>query len=423
MLDAATKIILILKDAGHVAYLAGGCVRDRLLGIAPKDYDVATSATPPQLSAIFHNTQLVGEAFGVVLVRLMGCHIEVATFRTEWGYSDGRRPDGVAFTDVEHDAQRRDFTINGLFEDPIENKIIDYVGGQQDLQAGIIRAIGDPDKRFNEDYLRLLRAIRFAARMGFEIETKTARAIRNHARYLGQISRERIGIEVDLMFANTVEPVQRQLAAKLIQDLHLDGPTLNEDHRDVTLPTLGALPDHQDVDAAVCLAAWMLDRHARNGLELLPFLAQGFERTMTQWRNALSMSNEQRDALANTLRVTAKLMQWHELGIAGKKRLLAMSRFAQGRILFEAMKEIQIVRPIADDLRVQVPILLAQGVNPQPWVGGSDLIELGLKPSPAFGDWLDQAYDAQLDGTVCDRQQALAWIKLKVLGHSPDKGG
>jgi poly(A) polymerase len=423
MLDAAIKIISILKDAGYDAYLAGGCVRDRLLGKEPKDFDVATSAKPRELADIFHNTQLVGEAFGVVLVRLMGCHIEVATFRTEWGYTDGRRPDGVSFTDAEHDAQRRDFTINGLFEDPLENKIIDYVGGQEDLKDGIIRAIGDPDRRFNEDYLRLLRAIRFAARMDFEIETRTARAIRNHARYLGQISRERIGIEVDLMFAGSVPAKQRKLAAKLIQDLHLDGPTLNEDHRDVKLPTLGALPDHDDVDAATCLAAWMLDRHARHGVDLPAFMSQGFERTMTQWRNAMSMSNEQRDAIVNTLRVTAKLMQWDDLTIAGKKRLLAQSRFAQGRILFEAMIEVQIVRAIADELKVDVPRMMAEGVNPEPWVGGSDLIELGLKPGPEFGEWLDQAYDAQLDGTVCDRQQALAWIKSKVLGNSSGDGG
>lgn len=421
MLDAAIKIISILKEAGHTAYLAGGCVRDRMLGNEPKDFDVATSATPQQLSAIFHNTQLVGEAFGVVLVRLMDCHIEVATFRTEWGYTDGRRPDGVHFTDAQHDATRRDFTINGLFEDPIEHQVIDYVGGQGDLKSKIIRAIGDPDQRFNEDYLRLLRAVRFAARLNFQIETKTARAIRNHARYLGQISRERIGIEIDLMFNSSVTSAMRLRAANLMQQLHLDGAVLNEDHQEVTLPTLEHLP--AEADTATTLAAWMLDRHAHNGVELLPFLTQRFDRTITQWRNALSMSNEQRDALVNTLRITARIMDWPDMEVAGKKRLLAMSRWTQGHLLFEAMKEVQVVLAIAADLKREIPGLLDEGIAPEPWITGSDLIDLGCKPSPAFGEWLNQAYDAQLDGTVCDRQQALAWLKNKVIGNRPARGG
>ena len=423
MLNAAVKIISILKEAGYEAYLAGGCVRDRLLGKEPKDFDVATSATPPQLGEIFRNTQLVGEAFGVVLVRLMNCHIEVATFRTEWGYTDGRRPDGVSFTDAEHDAQRRDFTINGIFEDPIENKIIDYVGGQDDLKAGIIRAIGDPDQRFNEDYLRLLRAVRFAARLGFEIETKTARAIRNHARYLGQISRERIGLEVEMLFDSTAKPAQRLLAAELMQALHLDGPVLNEDHKEAKLLTLKALPADEQVDCATCLGAWILDRHARHGQELLPFLARRFDRTVNQWRNSLALSNEQRDALVHTLKVTAKIMDWGDLGIAGKKRLLACSRWTQGHLLFEAMKEVQIVPAIADELKNEVQALLDQGVNPEPWVTGGDLIDLGLKPGPQFGDWLDEAYDAQLDGSVCDRQEALDWLQSKVLRNNRDVDG
>lgn len=421
MLDAAIKIIAILKEAGHTAYLAGGCVRDRLLGKSPKDFDVATSATPTELAAIFRNTQLVGEAFGVVLVRLMNCQFEVATFRTEWGYTDGRRPDGVSFTDAQHDAQRRDFTINGLFEDPIEGRIIDYVNGQEDLKQGIIRAIGDPDQRFSEDYLRLLRAPRFAARLGFTIETKTARAIRNHARYLGQISRERIGIEIDQMFGPNSLPAQRLLAAQLIQELHLDGAVLNEDHQDCPLPTLEQLS--ADADTATCLGAWMLDRHARNGVELLPFMARRFERMINQWRNALSLSNEQRDALAYTLKVTTRILDWPDLGIAAKKRLLSSPRWAQGHLLFEAMKEVQDVPAITCELDAQVPVLLDQGVNPDPWITGSDLIDLGLKPGPRFGDWLDQAYDAQLDGTVCDRHQALNWLKNKVAGNLPDTSG
>ena len=225
------------------------------------------------------------------------------------------------------------------------------------------------------------------------------------------------------MFGPTVKPSQKSLAAELIQELHLDGPVLNEDHLITPIPTLAGLPDDPDVDTPTCLAAWMLDRHARHGVELLVFLGRPFDRTVTQWRNAWALSNEQRDALVHTLKVTARIMQWDELDVAGKKRLLASARWTQGHLLFEAMKEVQLVPVIADELKKQVPALLDEGVNPEPWVTGGDLIKFGLKPGPQFGDWLDQAYDAQLDGTVCDRQQALDWLKTKVLSNPSDDDG
>ena len=204
---AALSIIQTLRDAGHVALLAGGCVRDRLLGEDPKDYDVATDAPPERVRTLFKRTRAVGEAFGVVLVDLkrdgQRRTIEVATFRTEGVYSDGRRPDAVEYSDAKHDAQRRDFTVNGLFEDPAcehvdadAEGIIDYVGGRADLKARVIRAVGDPEKRFGEDYLRLLRAPRFAARLGFAIEEATFRAMQQHAPQINRIARERIGDEI-----------------------------------------------------------------------------------------------------------------------------------------------------------------------------------------------------------------------------------
>src|SRR3954449_7011506 len=175
--EDAIAIVRRLREAGHVAYFAGGCVRDELLGIEPTDYDVATDAPPTRVRELFSNTQAVGAAFGVILVRHRKSVIEVATFRTDLAYRDGRRPEGVQFTTAEEDAKRRDFTINGLFLDPIENRVIDHVGGQEDLKKEIIRAIGDPNHRFEEDHLRLLRAIRFAARFQFEIEQETSAAL------------------------------------------------------------------------------------------------------------------------------------------------------------------------------------------------------------------------------------------------------
>src|SRR5687767_11901220 len=180
--DAAVHVLQKLVDSGHVAYFAGGCVRDRLMGLEPTDYDIATSARPEQVAVIFPHVQTVGESFGVMLVRIQKRHvIQVATFRTEGSYSDGRRPDSVEFSDAQHDAVRRDFAINGLFENPLTGEIIDYVGGRADIDAKLIRAIGDPFARIREDRLRMLRAIRFAARFRFDIESETADAIRASA--------------------------------------------------------------------------------------------------------------------------------------------------------------------------------------------------------------------------------------------------
>ena len=180
--EDALAVLSRLREAGHVAYFAGGSVRDLLMGREPKDYDVATDAPPKRVRQIFPNTQAVGAAFGVILVRQGRSVVEVATFRAEGKYDDGRRPSEVRFTTAEEDAGRRDFTINGLFFDPLDgDRVIDYVGGQEDLKNRVLRAIGNPDVRFGEDYLRLLRAVRFAARFGLAIEERTAAAIRRRA--------------------------------------------------------------------------------------------------------------------------------------------------------------------------------------------------------------------------------------------------
>ncbi|MFZ4767587.1 MAG: CCA tRNA nucleotidyltransferase, partial [Roseimicrobium sp.] len=177
MRPTATAIVRHLVAAGHQAVFAGGCVRDMLRGVPPKDYDIATSATPEQVLEIFPHSHAVGAAFGVVVVHQEGCQFEVATFRRDGGYSDGRRPDSVEFTDAMEDAKRRDFTVNGLFFDPIKNEVLDYIGGQQDLSNKILRAIGDAHARFNEDHLRLLRAIRFSTVLEFPMESATWAAV------------------------------------------------------------------------------------------------------------------------------------------------------------------------------------------------------------------------------------------------------
>ncbi len=194
--EIALETARILREAGHVVYFAGGCVRDQLMGREPNDYDLATSATPAEVQDLFPKSDAVGAHFGVILVKGHSDAVEVATFRTDGCYNDGRRPESVTFSTPEHDAQRRDFTINGLFQDPLTEKIIDYVQGQKDLTAQTIRAIGNPAERFQEDALRLLRAIRFAVVTGFEIEEQTWTALKECSPLLAQISPERVPIMI-----------------------------------------------------------------------------------------------------------------------------------------------------------------------------------------------------------------------------------
>src|ERR1700757_839055 len=196
----AREICARLSQRGHIAYFAGGCVRDLVRGLVPKDFDVATDAPPEVVQKTFPHTYAVGAKFGVVVVVENGMNFEVATFRSDDAYVDGRRPVAVRFSSPEEDARRRDFTINGMFFDPAKNEVIDFVGGRDDLKAKLVRAIGDPAQRFAEDRLRMLRAIRFATVLEFEIENKTWNALQQNSASITGISAERIRDELVRIF-------------------------------------------------------------------------------------------------------------------------------------------------------------------------------------------------------------------------------
>lgn len=408
---AATKVVSVLREAGHTAYFAGGCVRDMLRGAEPKDYDVATDAPPDAVGQLFKNTRAVGEAFGVVLVRLRRCEIEVATFRTEWGYTDGRRPDHVEFADAEHDARRRDFTINGIFYDPLDGTVIDHVGGRADIEAKRIRAIGDPDERFGEDYLRMVRAVRFAARLGYTIDGPTEAAILRHAPKLSRIARERIGMEVEAMLAAP----GRGGAVKLLGRLELDGPVLNEDagtQANAVVDLLGPGASY-----ATALAAWAIDRHLPGGATPADRLDR-LKRVQIarRWREALVLSNDDHAAMCNLLAALATAQRWPKLTVAQKKRLLGRGDVQQLCDLFRAFSACHGAE--AHDAMIDQTADLAGdgvGIAPPPLITGDDLVEAGHKPGPGFKRALDAAYDAQLEGRAADRDEALA-IAARALG-------
>lgn len=406
--EVATRIVRVLREAGHIAYFAGGCVRDALLNLHPTDYDVATDATPNTVRGLFRSTDAVGASFGVVLVhertKAGRVTVEVATFRSDGPYSDARRPDAVKFSDPPSDAARRDFTINALFLDPLapagpggEPAIIDFVNGLADLRAGVIRAVGDPEQRLAEDHLRALRAVRFAARLGFVIEPGTAAAITRHASELRGVSRERIGEELRRM----LEHPSRAEACGLLQRLGLDGPVLGEPGRtQVALTLLGGLGGTSD--PMLALAAWVLDRENAAAMGLGD---QGLADAVRRLRAALCLSNDESAALAGLLSTHQRMLRaWTSAAVAQRKRQASSPWFGG------AMRLVAITHPeLADSVRNDVNRLAGDGVGlaPEPVVTGDDLIAAGFRPGPVFRRILEGVYDAQLEGRVRDRGSGL----------------
>lgn len=402
----ARRIVERLQGAGHVAYFAGGCVRDRLMGRAPKDFDVATSARPEEVLKLFPRGQQVGAAFGVILLveKAPGggkrIQVEVATFRTDGKYSDGRHPDSVEFTTAEYDARRRDFTCNGLFWDPLANggagELHDFVGGQADIAAKILRAIGNPEERFREDHLRMLRAVRFAARLEFAMEAATAEAIRRLAANIRTVSRERVHDELALILGHST----RWDAARLLEWTELlkeiwPAELWEEAEEAREFAGLRRLPTEAD---------WVMALAAMHG-----DLAGG--RRMTgaavadALREALLLSNSERDDLAWLLEKLENLRNWESWGKAQMKRLLADERWPR----LEAMFEYRTLDPIVRrGFEARVRAMQAEGVAPAPLVTGDTLIGLGATPSPEFKGWLEALYDRQLEGELRTTEEAVA---------------
>ena len=409
--DDALAILKRLREAGRVAYFAGGCVRDLLLGKAPKDYDVATDAPPGKVRELFRNTQAVGAAFGVILVRLGGSQIEVATFRADACYDDGRHPTSVRFTTAEEDAKRRDFTINGLFLDPAEDKVIDYVGGRADLEAKVVRAIGEPAARFDEDSLRLLRAVRFAARLGFEIEAGTFDAIRRHAPQLKRISPERIAEELRIMLT----PPTRGRAWELLWGLGLL-PVIFR----FLVPKPGEaaggpmvfplIAEGQEIDFGLALAGAVVCYRLRTEEIDDPrvlFSAARVNAAVKAMRQALKISNEESEAMRGTLAGIEPLLADAEPGVARLKRFLAQPTQWGSRRLMAALAEVGICDTRIREVEGRLVELEKTEFAPAPLIDGDVLTELGLTPGPIFKRILDTVYDAQLEGRVAAREQAV----------------
>jgi poly(A) polymerase len=434
--ERAAAVVRVLRAHGFQAYFVGGCVRDLLLGRLPADYDVATDARPEQVVRLFPNSLLVGAQFGVVLVKEDGQEIAIATFRQDNRYVDGRHPESVSYTsDARQDVLRRDFTINGLLLDPLkplplEEDVLDYVGGRQDLAAGVIRTIGDPAQRFAEDRLRLLRAIRFAARFGFRIEAGTWEAIRGlHAGIL-EVSRERIREEIIKILteggAATGLPLMDE--SGLLMDLlpevaamkgvaqppefHPEGDVWTH-----TLLMLAGLPPHPSPTLALGVLLHDIgkpptfrladrirfDNHAPIGAVMAEKVCE-----------RLRMSRRETGQIVALVENHLRFKDVVGMRPARLKRFLGMEGFAEHLELHRL--DCVASHGNLDNyefLKRKLAEMPEEELRPAPLVTGDDLITLGYEPGPAFKEMLQAVMDAQMEGELRTKEEALAFIRSR----------
>ncbi len=428
--DFATTIVQTLRQHGFHAYLAGGCVRDLLLGREPKDYDVATSATPDQVMSIFPETYAVGAQFGVVLVPSPEGDVEVATFRSDIGYSDGRHPDEVRFSaDPREDVYRRDFTMNGMLLDPVSNEVLDFVGGKKDLEAKIIRTIGNPRQRFAEDKLRMLRAVRFAARFGYIIEPATFTAIEEMADEIRVVSRERVRDELTRML--TEGQARRAfllldesgLLAEVLPEISamkgVEQPPQFHPEGDVFVHTL-LLLDNLPAPCLPALAwgALLHDVGKPATFRVAPERIRFDGHVEVGVKMAQDICRRLRFSTDDTEQVLALIENHMRFGHATRmkestlKRFLRMPHFDEHMALHRAdclasHNDLSIYRFAHEKLAAIPP----EKMRPLPLVTGDDLIAAGYAPGPRFKEILNAVEDAQLEGRLPSTAAALAFVK------------
>jgi poly(A) polymerase len=428
--DLATAIVQTLRRRGFQAYLVGGCVRDLLLGREPKDYDVATSATPDQVMSIFPETYAVGAQFGVVLVPAPKGDVEVATFRSDIGYSDGRHPDEVRFSaDPREDVARRDFTINGMLLDPVNNEVLDFVGGRRDLEAKIIRTIGDPKQRFAEDKLRMLRAVRFAARFGYTIDLATFGAIEELADEIQVVSRERVRDELTRMLTEG----HARRAFLLLDESGLLPEVLPEisamkgvaqpphfhPEGDVFVHTL-LLLENLPVPCSTALAwgALLHDVGKPPTFRVAPDRIRFDGHVEVGVKMAQEICRRLRFSTDDTEQVLALIDNHMRFGHATRmkestlKRFLRMPHFDEHLALHRAdclasHGDLSIYEFAQEKLAAIPP----EKMRPSLLVTGDDLIGAGYAPGPRFKEILNAVEDAQLEGRLSSSAAALAFVK------------
>jgi len=425
--DKAIGIVKRLRDEGYESYLAGGCVRDMLLGKTPQDYDISTNAKPDEIAKIFPKTIPVGAQFGVLLVMIESEAFEVASFRHDGPYLDGRRPTHVRYGSLQEDILRRDFTINGMVYDPITGQIIDLVGGREDLERKLVRAIGNPRSRFEEDRLRMVRAVRFAASLDFTIESETFDAIRELAPTVKQISWERIGEEITRILTEggakrgfelldwtgllkiLLPEIEAMKGVEQSPDYHPEGDVfthtmLTLSHLDSPTETLAYGCLLHDVAKPVCIRRdehrLTFYGHTEKGAEMAEELLKRLKRSRATWeRVAYLVRNHLRHVQAPQMRLST-LKRF--LGEDGIDELLELTRIDA----LSANGDLQHYRFCKQKLTE----LEEEEIHPEPLLRGRDLIAMGFSPGPTFHIILKQVEEAQLGGELSSREEAMEWV-------------
>jgi poly(A) polymerase len=426
----AISVIRTLRDAGYPAYLVGGCVRDVILGREPADYDVTTRATPEEVIRLFPETYAVGAQFGVVLVPSpdQTGTVEVATFRSDEGYSDGRRPDSVRYSqDVREDVERRDFTINGLLLDPLTGEVLDYVGGRKDIEARILRTIGDPERRFAEDKLRLLRAVRFAARLGYGVEPATFSAVCKLAPQIHQVSRERVADELNKMLT---EGRARQafalldatgLLSEVLPEISamkgVAQPPQYHPEGDVwqhTLLLLENLP--HPCSRTQAWGALLHDVGKPPTFRVAPDRIRFDGHVEVGVRMAEEICRRLRFSNADTEQILALIQQHMRFGDLQRMKESTLKKFLRLPKIEEHIEQHRLDclashrdLSLYDFAREKLAAIPPEKMRPAPLVTGADLIAQGYVPGPRFKEILAALEDAQLEGRLQTREQAVAW--------------
>ena len=436
----AGEIIERLHRAGHEAYLAGGCVRDMLLDRTPNDYDVATAALPDQILEYFPNSVAVGAKFGVILVLGDEAKVEVATFRCDHDYADGRRPESVSFTrSAKQDVERRDFTINGMLFDPAEGRYLDFVGGQADLKAASVRAIGNPAERFAEDRLRMLRAIRFAARLGFAIEEETLRALQDQAAKIEEISAERVRDELNRILTEggahrgfelldetgLLEVLLPEVAAMK----GVPQPPQFHPEGDVWVHTLLMLSQMENPSIPL---AWGVLLHDVGKPPTLRFVERiRFDghvevgvRIAEQILERLRFSHDDRDQVMALVANHMRFMNVMDMRASTLKKFMRIESFHEHLELHRldcrgshgSLDNHEFVRRKLNETPVEE-------LSPPRLLTGSDLIAAGYTPGLTFKEILDRAEDAQLEGAFESKEDALAFVKKRYRSPTGEEVG
>jgi len=392
--DSAIEIIKELRRRGHEAYLVGGCVRDMVMKIEPADYDIATSARPEDIVKIFPRTEAIGAQFGVILVIFHGHPFEVATFRSDEAYIDGRRPTGVVFTDARQDVLRRDFTINGLLYDPMSQEVIDYVGGQADIRAKLVRAIGDPRARFEEDKLRILRAVRFGARLGYEIERMTWEAVVSMAPMIHQVSSERIREEVSRILTEG----QALRGLRLMEQSGL---------RKEIFPEL-------EWTGHIEASLGLIKQGAAADFAIAVLLHHTPVSSVTTIVERLKFSRAEMHHIVALVGNLPQFSRVREMSVAELKRFLRLNRFED----HVELARIHLMGEEKDlgDLNYVLSKRASwtdKDICPEPHITGNDLIEMGFTPGPIFKEILTAVEDAQLEGRLTNRSEAIEFVKQR----------